>query len=735
MAVAVQAATRPRLGDIARAAVTNASASVVISILLVINAIAFASLICAGPLAPGLLVGLSAILSGAALSTVAIALLSGEAGMASGPISAAVVVYALIALRVARAVPGVDPVRATQDAMLVCGAVSAFAGIVLVILGAFRLGALARFLPYPVVSAYFAGIGWVFVLAGLGIAGTIHPHGIGWFNAFDSAVLPRVAAAAVMAALLLGVEHRVRHWAGIPATLAAGLVVFHAIRSLLGAGMAQLQTEGWMLGPFPPGRIWHAPDWTLAAHLPWTDMGGLGSLALTVVLLGAMTVILAVSGLELELRKPLRLNREVFAAGIGSVAAAPFGGLIATPGVISVRLARTMGATSRALGFGIALCYVLVMLAGAGTLEVIPRFLVGAVLIANGADQLIQRVWNERNKLPRQEMGILLLVLLAIVWLGFVQGVGVGLGLTLLMFIWNYRNVPVVRLAASGAVQRSSLIRPREAETLLNTLGDAVRVWRLQGYLFFLNAETLLHEIPAQGLRYLILDFRGVVGLDTSACMIFRRLHQLAREHGFALALTGLSPAIAAQLRRQEIATAWPSALSACHTADAALSYAEDELLAGALPAPRAGSPSFAALIADVTDRRVDETRLGQYLERPNIAAGATLIRQDDPADSLYFIADGIVSVHIELPNGRREYLRTAPAGTIVGELGIYAGKRRTATVLADTDCLVDRLSVAAMERMERDDPDLATLIHRAMTILISEKLAGTNRLIEQLMR
>ncbi len=55
--------------------------------------------------------------------------------------------------------------------------------------------------------------------------------------------------------------------------------------------------------------------------------------------------------------------------------------------------------------------------------------------------------------------------------------------------------------------------------------------------------------------------------------------------------------------------------------------------------------------------------------------------------------------------------------------------------MLADTICLVDRLSVADMERMEREAPDLATLIHRTMTVLISEKLAGSNRLIEQLMR
>ncbi len=337
--------------------------------------------------------------------------------------------------------------------------------------------------------------------------------------------------------------------------------------------------------------------------------------------------------------------------------------------------------------------------------------------------------------MPRQEMAVLLIVLAAIVWLGIVRGVGVGLGLTLLMFVWNYRRIPVVRMAASGAIQRSSLIRPREAEAVLERLGASVRLCRLQGYLFFLNAVDLLNEVPDAGLRTLILDFRGVVGMDTSACQIFRRLHQLAHERNFALALTGLDPSIAAQLRRHGVPTAWPDALIACDTADKALHYAEDALLADVAQPVVAASASFAALIVDVTGRPADTARLATYLDRLEVAAGAVLIRQNDPADALYFIVEGTVSVHIEVPGGERAHLRTAQAGTIMGEVGIYAGGRRTATVLADTPCRVDRLSVQGMERMERDDPDLASLVHRAMTTLIADKLAGSNRIIEQLMR
>ncbi|MGH7210980.1 MAG: SulP family inorganic anion transporter, partial [Acetobacteraceae bacterium] len=227
MAVAAPPVSRRRRRGMGmETVVTTAAAAVVIALLQIINAIAFAGLICSGPLAPGLLVGLSAILGGFAVSALVIALASAEPGLATAPISACVVVYALIASAVARTLPGLDPVRAAQAAMLACGVVTAFTGVVCVLIGVFRMGALARFLPYPVVSAYNAGIGWLFVLGGLKIATALEPHGWGWVALLSPALIPRAGSAVVMAVLLVGLGRAFRHWAVIPLTLAAGLAAF-----------------------------------------------------------------------------------------------------------------------------------------------------------------------------------------------------------------------------------------------------------------------------------------------------------------------------------------------------------------------------------------------------------------------------------------------------------------------------------------------------------------------------
>lgn len=55
----------------------------------------------------------------------------------------------------------------------------------------------------------------------------------------------------------------------------------------------------------------------------------------------------------------------------------------------------------------------------------------------------------------------------------------------------------------------------------------------------------------------------------------------------------------------------------------------------------------------------------------------------------------------------------------------------RTASVVAETGCAVLALPAAALERMERDDPALATLLHRFLLREVASKLAGSTRLIE----
>ena len=103
-------------------------------------------------------------------------------------------------------------------------------------------------------------------------------------------------------------------------------------------------------------------------------------------------------------------------------------------------------------------------------------------------------------------------------------------------------------------------------------------------------------------------------------------------------------------------------------------------------------------------------------LRRVALGAGEVLCRQGDPADSLYFLITGRLRVSVARDAGEPHVSEVAP-GRPVGELGVLAGARRSATVTAAADSVLVRLPKAAFERIAERSPEavgqLAEVVRR----------------------
>ncbi len=722
----------PRLG-------ASAAGGVILGLMTVINALAFAGLIYHDATPGALLPGISAVLLGAGVAAAVTALTSGEGGVIAAPLGSTAVGYILIASLPGH-LPGFadDPLLRAKMAVVLCGMATLLAGTAFFLMGALRLGSLARFLPYPVVSGFNAGAGYLFLIGGVSLANANSVGGPELAALQDPATLYQAVACVALGALMMWVSRRMAgspfNWAVLPVLLGLGIVGFNVARIALGYDMAEAGAHGWLLGPFPAGHIWEPPSWDAVTGIPWHRLRPGISAVISILLVGATTVIMLISGLEVEINSSLDFNREMVSAGLANIASGLAGGVLAGPAVSNTLLARRMGGMKRSVGLIAGLACVAVLVTGTGLLNNIPRFAIGALLVCSGAERLIERIWLERGRMPMHERAAVLLVLIAVIWFGYVEGVVAGLAITLVIFAWNYRRIPVVRSTATGATHRSTVVRPAAAQAALMRSGDAIRVCRLQGYLFFLNATGLLRPLEEPGVRFVILDCAGVTGLDSSACLILRRMGQLAEDKGIALVLTDLPPAIAATLHRQDLPTAWPESLPPLATSDQALHYAEDMLLAEAGLAGAAAPQTLAALMAETLNQPVSATSLAHYLERVTLDGGAVLMRQGAPADAMYYIEQGSVSARIERPDGASFRIRTTTAGTIVGELGLFVGGKRTASVVAEAPCVAQRLSADALARMEREDVQLANQFNRFLATLMADKLADNSRLLEQMM-
>jgi Fe-S-cluster-containing hydrogenase component 2/CRP-like cAMP-binding protein/thioredoxin reductase len=114
----------------------------------------------------------------------------------------------------------------------------------------------------------------------------------------------------------------------------------------------------------------------------------------------------------------------------------------------------------------------------------------------------------------------------------------------------------------------------------------------------------------------------------------------------------------------------------------------------------RQNIPLFAAL----TRLQVRELLLQSkvHFKRP----GDTVFQVNDYTNSLYAVIDG--TVEIVISENKRVPLRT---GQFFGEMGLISGRRRTATVLAQSECLLIEVNRNHMIRLQRSVPEVKRAI------------------------
>jgi SulP family sulfate permease len=120
---------------------------------------------------------------------------------------------------------------------------------------------------------------------------------------------------------------------------------------------------------------------------------------------------------------------------------------------------------------------------------------------------------------------------------------------------------------------------------------------------------------------------------------------------------------------------------------------------------------------------------------RREVDEGYYLIRQGDPPEGVYFIADGGATAQLEYGEGEVTRLRKMEAGTVVEEIGLYAGTEATASVVIDQPSTIYYLSAERLEAMEETDPQTAAVFHGLIAQILSERLVDATDTIQALLR
>jgi len=716
-------------------------AGVVIALIDIIFEISLAALLFSGPMAIFVPLGIGLLFFGAIILNLIISLSSSFPGMIAVPQDSAIAILAIIASSITLAMAGRpdEQIFATILAVIVLTSLST--GLLFLTLGYLRLSRLIRYIPFPVIGGFLAGTGWVIFQGGFSIL-TGEQLALSTLQfIFEPEILARLLPTLLFAIMMLIATRRSQNPLIIPVMLLIGVGAFYLWLWASGISIKEAELGGLLLGSSSENVVWS--PMTLVT-LRFADWGVIMQQALQigiVMIISTLAMLFNTGGLEIAVNQDLDLDRELQSAGVANLVAGAGGSPVGYQTLSLSKLAHSIGASRRLVGIVVAAFIAIVLLFGMSVLAYFPVFVLVGVLLYLGLAFLVEWLYDTWSRLPLLDYASIVLILFIIAVFGFVQGVAVGFGIAIILFVYNYSQISIVKHQLTGETYQSSISRPSIQREYLRKHGKELLILQLQGYIFFGTAYRLLNlirehptDINLPRLNFVLLDLRLVIGIDSSAASTLFRLFQYTNREGIHLIFVNASPEIQNQLNKSGIPAEENGNSYFMEDLDHGLEYCENKILQNANLAFEDAEVSLQVQLGNIFESDEKIEKLLSYLVRLELAQNDTLIHQGDPADSLYFIESGMIAVLLEHEDSSLTRLRTFQGGTTVGEIGLYLGGERTATVVAIQPSIVFKLTMQAFQVMERDDPEIAANLHRWIVTILAERLGDNIETLRMLL-
>jgi len=721
------------------------SAAAVLAVLNVATAVSIGTLVFSGPLTSFVSLGIGLFLVATAVTGFMIPASSGYKALMAGPRAGQSPIFAAMAATIALTMQGQPTETIAVTVVAAILVTTLIVGTFMFTIGLAKMGTLARYIPFPVMGGFFAGLGYLLTKGGVTVAAGPLVDSTSFIAFMTPDVIMHLLPAIVFGVVLFLMEQRISHWLLVPTFLAAAIGLFYLVLFATGTSIETATQQGW-LTVFDASTTSFFPVVT-PSQLPLVDWNVVAQQSGTIIVLCILSVImllLDISGVEIIINRDLDPNRELRSAGlsnvIGTFAASPLGFGAAADTAVAHKLGG-----DRFLMIAIYTALILaVIVVGPAPIAFVPSSIVGGFLIYIGLSFLIEWVWKKRLKLPFADVLVICIILVTVAVFGILEGVAVGVVLATVLFVHKYSQLSVVKSAMGGAEHVSNIDRHKDDQAYLDEHGGLVQLFVLQGFLFFGSASRLLEHIKLvvddgdkASKRFLVIDFTRVDEMDSSAANSFAKLMQICVRENITLCLAGNQPAIIDRLSSlgDELELS-EGVLQVFSDLDAAAGWCDDQLLLNFLDGNRSDqimNPN--ELLNDLIDDKDAVATISKYFEQLTVSSGEVLFEQGDSGDSMYLILGGSISIVINLPGGQSLTVRTMRAGSILGEMAVYTGSPRSASAHARHDCVLYRLSIDSYSNLVTDHPVEAGLFSSYIVRLMAERLGRANRAVLALTR
>lgn len=420
------------------------------------------------------------------------------------------------------------------------------AGALLIVLGVARMGAAIKFIPFPVVTGFTAGIAVVIFssqvkdLLGLRM-GEVPAEFFARWAAIGRA-LPTVDpwAAGIGGASLLALHL----WPKVSRAVPAPFVVLVAATLVVRLAGLPVETIGSRFGAIPSSLP--------APSLPAVDLAMVRDLAgpaFTIALLAAIESLLSAVVADGMIGARHRSNMELVAQGVANVASPLFGGIPATGAIARTATNVRAGGRTPVAGMVHAATLLLITLFFGGWAAYVPLPALAAILVMVAYHMSEWRTVRTELSAPRSDVAVLLTTFVLTVALDLTVAIQVGMVMAAFLFMRRMAEVTNVQALTRELADAEGGDEGRPP------LPAGVEVYAVDGPFFFGAAEKFRETMATvqDPPRVLVVEMGRVPAIDSTGLRALGAVVRRARGEGTRVMLVGVHAQPMAALSRSPL--------------------------------------------------------------------------------------------------------------------------------------------------------------------------------------
>lgn len=676
---------------------------------------------------------------------------------------------------------------------------SILTGLIFGGLGSAKLGNLVSFFPHSILTGCIGGVGIFLFVTGIEVSarldGNLEPSKEVLQKLFATDTLPLwLPPLGLAIALMMIRRYKDPSWL-VPAYYIGITAIFYIVVTAVPAlTMEGLRDGGWVF-PAPAAGV---PFYNFYSYYKF-NLVNWKAVSLTVptqfalTFFGILHVPINVPSLAIKVNEDnVSVNRELIMHGISNTISGCCGSIQNYLVFANSVLFINTGGNSRLAGFMLAAATFGLWVAGPIVIGYVPVMVVGTLIYQLGIELTMDALVSTYGQLQRLEYLTMVIIALVMGLYDFVVGIALGIGLACLVYVVQTSRKTVIRAEFSGAVAESTVRRHPRQRHYLHKVGKQIRVVKLGGYLFFGSIVKVEKKVRAlvdaeafaqSPIRYLVLDFTHVTGIDFSAAQAFSRMNRVlyGREVKMALAGVTLESEVGKGLQMVGLFVEGEEepAPKLFEDLNGALESCENEMLiiltekqsSGedspplAIPDSKPNFPSspFTGMVGsprrdflhqaasttidessspepakwqslkqplplilqafqDLTNKNEDFWwHATKYFVKRQYQKGQQLYTQGDQPDGFYLLQSGILRAEYFLEQGA--YHESIVSGTTCGELPFFSETQRTSSVVAEMDCVAWLLTPEKWEELQKNDGEVAKELLKVGMKLSAERM------------